>query len=73
MPDGGRGWAITCKEVDDCYDLAGQACPHGYEMVDRGESEHGEARGGVSFGMPYYREQRGSRLTLLLQCKSGEE
>jgi len=37
-PDGQRGWfAISCKEDQaNCYEKAGEVCPGGYVMADRG-------------------------------------
>jgi hypothetical protein len=39
MPSGQRGYAITCDREVDCYEKAGEACAHGYEVVKRSTSQ----------------------------------
>lgn len=70
MPDGSRGLSINCSGAamswNQCYEKAGDKCPHGYNIVrqdgDGGNASFGAGAGWVASGVSNTR-------TLLVTCK----
>lgn len=70
MPDGSRGLSINCSgsalSWNQCYEKAGDKCPHGYNIVskdgDNGNASFGAGGGWAAGGVSNTR-------TLLVTCK----
>lgn len=70
MPDGSRGLSINCSgpalSWNQCYEKAGDKCPHGYDIVrqdgDGGNASFGAGSGWAAGGVSNTR-------TLLVTCK----
>jgi hypothetical protein len=66
MPDGGKGYALSCREDANCWELAGSGiCPTGYTIIDTHATNGWSfgAGGGVAGG----RSKHNS--TMIIECK----
>jgi len=58
----GKGYALDCSELSECYFRAGQQCPKGYTVIDKASRIVSAPYQGNLF--------LGSRLTLVIECKN---
>jgi hypothetical protein len=72
-PDGTRNWfAVECREMTDCYVMAGKACPAGYALADgtTNSSTESSVSARRAFGGVYANGESRTKTggTLLIHC-----
>lgn len=74
LPSGARGYSINCSGAaltwGQCYEKAGNLCPHGYKIIEQEGQTPGAVVGAsptALFGTPIVNR------TMLVQCKSKEQ
>ena len=64
MTPSGRGYAISyCDDLSECYQVASEVCPHGYQVIDRGSDQLGS----TIIGKTIINHQTE---TMIIQCTS---
>lgn len=70
LPNGNTGYTVDCSGTDlswsHCYQKAGRACPHGYDITERSDQHSGKVVPGNLFGLLGGSVQDRS---MLIQCK----
>lgn len=71
MPDGRQGLSINCSGSamawNQCYEKAGEQCPHGYDIISKdGDSGNAMAGGNNSFWAAGASNTR----SMMIACKS---
>lgn len=73
LPSGVHGYAVNCSGTNlswsHCYQKAGHACPHGYDVTQRLDAHGGKIEPGDLFGVLGGSVQDRS---LLIQCRSDD-
>lgn len=71
LPSGQPGYTVDCSGTNlswsHCYQKAGRACPHGYDVTQRTDSHGGKAEPGDLFGVLGASVQDRS---LLIECRN---
>jgi hypothetical protein len=71
MPDGRQGLSINCSGAamswNQCYEKAGDKCPHGYEVISKDGDGGNAMAGGGSNG---FFGSAGNTRSLMIACKA---
>jgi hypothetical protein len=65
-PDGRDGYALNCRDPEQCYREAGELCPHGYDIFDAHERVERNPFGGFS---QQTSDDLVMRQTMLVACR----
>ena len=65
LPSGEKAFAVSCEQLDRCYELAGRDCPKGYHQVNGNEDEQ-EAK--LQINSVGARARAGTNHTWVIQC-----
>jgi hypothetical protein len=71
-PNGGPGFAISCKHRIDCMELAGKQCPAGYSILDRDSEVAGSSFATANQNSAVAWGKVESTGTLLIECKGDQ-
>lgn len=70
MPDGRQGLSINCSGTamswNNCYEKAGEQCPHGYDIISK-DGDGGNAMAGGGSG--FWAAGSANTRSLMVTCK----